>query len=470
MAPACCKSGMGQGSIARLLFWFSFPSALGLIANALYNIIDRLFIGRCAGADALGAVGLAFPLTIFVSALGGLVGTGAASQMSRFLGEGRGDKARRVLGTSAVAMALLSAAVAAAALLSIDGLVSALGASESLFRDAKAYVGVVLWGMPFALMSFSLGGLIRAEGSPRYAMWTLVIGAALNISLDWLLVARLGMGVRGAAIGTSLAQAASFAHAAAFYLRGKGRFRFSEITFSPDLEILREMLLIGASPFCMQMFYALCMMFFNNTVASLGGDAAVAAMGIFFSLDDLIYIPVFGIGDGLQPIVGYNYGACESDRVRTAIKYALAAGTAYFAVSFAVAEAFTPFLVRPFTSDAGVADLAVRAMRIGYMGMPFAAAGIVASSAFLAIGRPGASLFLDFCRQGLIFLPALLFLPRAVGLDGAWGCFVAVDAGGGAVGMAMLLLFRDAFGGRHAERGRGRGRGMYSPAGDAASD
>lgn len=448
MVRACEKSGMGQGSIARLLFQFSFPSALGLIANAMYNIIDRLFIGQCAGSDALGAVGLTFPLYVFIAALGSLVGVGSASQMSRFLGERRLSKAERVLGTSTTVMAVFSGVFTIGALLGLDWLVAILGASAHLAHDAKLYTKIILWGMPFTLMGFSLNYLIRAEGHPHYAMWTLVMGAGVNIFLDWLLVAHFSLGVAGAAIGTSVAQVVAFIWTASFYLRGKGHFRAGSVSLSPDWEITREMLLIGASPFCMQIFYTICMTFFNNVIAGLGGDLAIAAIGIFFSLDNLIYIPVFGIGEGLAPIVGYNYGAHQSRRVRKVIKYALIASTGYFIFSFVCAEAFTPYMVRLFTSDdEALVDLTVRAMRIGYIGMPFAAAGIVSSSAFLAIGRSGISLFLNFCRQGLIFLPALIFLPRLMGLDGAWSSFVAVDMGGGIIGIIMLLCYWNVFSG-----------------------
>jgi len=439
---------MSQGSVARLLFRFSMPATFGLVANAFYNIVDRLFIGRFAGADGLGAIGLTFPLTVFVIAVGSLVGVGAASQISRLLGEGRRRDAETVLGNAAAIMTLFAVIFTAAGLMSLDGLVKALGASAHLAPQTRVYTEILFWGMPFNLLGFSLNYLIRAEGRPRYAMWTLCVGAGMNVFLDWLFIVHMHMGVAGAALGTSLAQIASFVWVALFYLRGAGALRISAASLKLNKDIVKEMLLVGASPFLMELFYTVSMMLFNNIVSDLGGDLAISAVGIFFCLDNLIYLPVFGIGEGLQPIVGYNYGAQRSERVKRTILCALAVSSVYFAVSFVGAELLTRAMVALFVADnEPLIRLTVRAMRIGYLGLPFAAAGIVASSAFLAVGRSGLSLLLNFCRQGLLFLPALLLLPQMMGLDGAWSCFIVVDAGGGLIGAVLLWYFWESFNG-----------------------
>ncbi len=450
-------AAMGQGSVARLLFRFSVPAILGLVANALYNIVDRLFIGRFAGADSLGAVGLTFPISVFVIAVGSLVGVGSASQLSRRLGEGRRKEAGKILGTAMTVMTLTAALLTAGGLLCLDTLVSMMGASARLAPLTRIYTEIVFWGLPFNLLGFALNYLIRAEGYPRYAMWTLVIGAGANVFLDWLFIVHMHMGVAGAALGTSLAQIAAFIWVALFYLRGRSSLQVSAASLRPDWDILKETLLVGASPFLMELFYTFSMMLFNNLVNRLGGDSAIAAMGIFFCLDSLIYLPVFGIGEGLQPIVGYSYGAGQYGRLKKAVLLAVAASTAYFMLSFLGAEIFTRSMVLLFNSDdAALIDLTVRAMRIGYIGMPLAAAGIVASNALVAIGKAGMSLFLNLCRQGLLFVPALLLLPRIFGLDGVWGSFAVVDAGGGLVGALLLWLQWDCFGGESGNEAEGR--------------
>lgn len=449
MTQTSSASRMSQGSVLRLLLKFSFPAATGMVANALYNIVDRLFIGRFAGADGLAAVGLTFPLTVFAVAVGSLVGVGAASQVSRLLGEGRVRDAQRSLGKAVALMTVFSTLFTALYLRGLDVLVSALGATPRFFVQTRIYTGILLWGLPFNLLAFTMNCLIRAEGFPREAMWSVLIGSVSNVALDWLFIVRLRMGVAGAALGTSLSQIASFLWSSLFYLRGEGTLRITAASLRPCRSILSEMLLVGVSPFLMELFYTFSMMLFNNVAAAHGGDLALSAIGIFFCLDNLIYLPVFGIGEGLQPIVGWNYGARKAGRARRAVFCAMLLGTGYFALSFLCAEVFPRGMVSLFAGgNEPLVALTARAMRIGYVGMPFAAAGIVASSAFLSIGRSGLSLFLNFCRQGLLFLPALLVLPRLMGLDGAWSCFVVVDAGGGLLGALLLWRFRDAFDGR----------------------
>ena len=188
MTRTSTLTSMSQGSVARQLLRFSVPAALGLVATALYNIVDRLFIGRYTGADGLGAVGLTFPLTVFVIALGSLVGVGAASQISRLLGEKRRRSAEKVLGNAVAATTFFSVIFTAAGLFWLDGFVKALGASSHLAPQTRVYTKLLLWGMPFNLLGFSLNYLIRAEGFPRRAMWTLCIGAGMNVFLDWLFI------------------------------------------------------------------------------------------------------------------------------------------------------------------------------------------------------------------------------------------------------------------------------------------
>lgn len=450
MTQTSSMSSMSQGSVARLLLKYSVPATLGLVANALYNIVDRLFIGRYIGSDALGAVSLTYPLTVFVIAVGSLVGVGGASQLSRFLGEGRRREAERAVGSAVTTITLISALITACGMLCLDGLVKALGASARLAPHTRVYTSIILWGLPFNLLGFSLNYLIRAEGSPRWAMGTMFIGAGMNVFLDWLFIVHFPMGVKGAALGTALAQLAAFLWVALFYFGRRGRLKISAPALNPDGDIVREMLLIGASPFLMELFYAMSMTLYNNVVWRHGGDLAISAMGIFFCLDNLIYIPVFGIGEGLQPIVGYNYGAQNSNRVKKTVISAIILSTGYFILSFLCAEIWTRSMVVAFAGGKeSLVKLTVRAMRIGYLGMPFAAAGIIASNAFLSIGKPGISLFLNFCRQGLLFLPALLLMPQLMGLDGAWSSFIVVDAGGGLLGALLLAWYWTLFDGEH---------------------
>lgn len=432
---------MGQDSVGRLLFQFSVPAIFGLVASALYNIVDRIFIGQVVGADGLGAVGLTFPVTVFMIAVGSLIGVGSSSQMSRMLGEGRSHQAELVLGNALTATLMISIGVFVLGGCFLDDFVRLLGATPHLTPYTREYLFQILWGLPFQLVAFNLNYLIRAEGFPRWAMGTLIIGAVANVFLDWLFIVAMGMGVSGAAIGTSLAQALSAVWVAVFYLRHVGTLRFRISALPLDGEVMKEMLLVGFSPFSTELFYTISMTLFTNVLTRYGGDVAVSAMGIFFCLDNLIYLPVMGIGEAVQPIVGYNFGASRMSRVKRTVLYAGLASFGCFLASFAVVEIFTRQMVTLFNStDEPLIALTVRAMRIGYLGMPFAGMGIVGASVFQAIGQAGRSLFLNACRQGLVFIPALLMLPQLFGLDGVWSTFIAVDVTGGVIGTIMIAM------------------------------
>lgn len=439
MTQAKYSQGMSRGSITRLILRYSYQAALGLIAIALYNIVDRLFLGHYTGADGLGAVGLTFPFTTVVVSFGTLIGVGGASLISRLLGAQRKQDAEGVLGMCILMMIVFSAVGTAAGLWKLDFFVKAMGASDHLAPLVATYTRILLYGLPFNLSSFALNYMVRAEGRPGYAMKTLAIGSFANIVLDWLFISHFEMGVAGAAWGTMLAQVTAFIWVAAFYVFKKGILGISRRSMRFDWPAIREISLLGASPFSMNIFYTLTMVLFNNMVNRIGGDLAVSAMGIFFCLDNMIYIPVYGIGEGLQPIVGFNYGAEKYDRVKRAIITAEILGTIYFVFSFIVSEIWAHEMASIFvTANEPLVALSARAMRIGYLGMPFATGAIVAASAFMAIGRSDWSLALNFCRHGLLFLPGLIILAKVFGLDGTWASFIVVDAGGGFLGLAML--------------------------------
>lgn len=443
---------LGRESVARLLVQFSVPAVMGLVANALYNIVDRIFIGHFVDAPAgnsigLGAVSVVYPISVLIIAIGTLMGVGAASQFSRYLGIGHNKRAERVLGNVLLSVIVSSVFVLMFGNLFLNDIIMLCGASTQLAGVAYEYMQIVLFGIPFQLFVMVMCYLIRAEGFPRQAMGAIVIGAVGNIVLDWLFLAQFGWGVKGAALATSLAQLLSAGYAAYFYVFKVGLFRIRLENLRPDREILKEMLYIGVSPCILELFFAFSMLLFNNTLQRLGGDVAISAMGIFFSLDNLIFLPVMGIAEGLQPIVGYNYGAGKLERVRKTIILACWASIAFFSVSFAITQVSARYMIMLFNSnDAALIDLTTRAMRIGYMGMPIAGIAIVAGSAFQSLGKAGYSLFLNVCRNGLFLVPSLLILPDLFGIDGVWATFMVVDAAGGILGGLMLWKYRNSIG------------------------
>ncbi len=430
---------MGYEPVGRLLFQFSVPAIVGMVASALYNIVDRMFIGHAVGPNGIASITVAFPFFLFIISSGILIGVGSSSQISRNMGEGRVERAQRVMGNGLLSIVVLSVAVMVTGFLFMEQIMRLCGASPILLPMTSAYMDIILWGVPFQLIGFSCNYFIRAEGYPRYAMGTLILGAVANVVLDWLFIVKMGMGVRGAALGTVLAQFLAACWVLAFYLRGVGGLRLVPSALRPDRRILFEMGAVGFSPFMMEMFFVLVMVIFNRTLSRLGGEMAISAMGIFFSLDSILFMPAIGIGEGAQPLIGYNYGAGNFDRVRRTIMLAMVAAISFFTCSLVVAQVFPRHLTMLFNRESQeLIDLTVRAMRIGYIGIPLAGITIISGFVFQALGKARQSIILNMCRQFIFLLPPLFILPLFFGIDGVWASFPIVDFGGGVLGWFMV--------------------------------
>lgn len=429
---------MGRDPVGSLLLRFSIPSIVGLLANALYNIVDRMFIGRIVGSHGLTAVTVAFPFFALAITLGILVSVGASSLVSRSLGRGETDLAEQVLSNAFVMAIIAGLSLALSGLFFGKHFLRLFGASENVLGEALAYLRIIALGIPFLMVNFVLNGLVRAEGAPRWAMGTMLIGTLTNIFLDWLFIARMGWGVRGAAWGTTIAQAAAIFWVLYFYSRCS-TLKIRSRLFPLRKRIVFPVLAVGISPGLLELSFVTLLVLLNHIMGSLGGDIAISAVGIFFSLDTLFYLPALGIGDGAQPLVGFNYGAGRMDRVRKIVLLAIACAAAIFSLFWAVAEVFPVFLVGLFSrDDPELAVLAVRGIRLGYMLLPLASLFVVTSYTFQAIGKARATFILQVVRQVVLFFPMLIILPRFIGIDGAWLSFPFMDASGFLLALWML--------------------------------
>ena len=429
---------MGRDPVGPLLFRFSIPSIIGLLANALYNIVDRMFIGRIVGSHGLTAVTVAFPFFALAITLGILVSVGASSLVSRSLGRREMELSENVLSNAFVLAIIAGFSLALSGLFFGKHFLRLFGASENVLGEALVYLRIIALGMPFLLVNFVLNGLIRAEGAPRWAMGTMLIGTLTNIFLDWLFIARMGWGVRGAAWGTAIAQAAAIFWVFLFYARHstlKIRARLLPLQKRIVLPIVK----VGISPGLLELSFVTLLVLLNRIMGSLGGDIAISAVGIFFSLDTLFYLPALGIGDGAQPLIGFNYGAGRMDRVRKIVMLAIAFAAGIFTFFWAVAEVFPVFLVGLFSrGDPRLTSMAVRGLRLGYMLLPLASLFVVTSYTFQAIGKARATFILQVVRQVVLFFPMLIILPRFIGIDGAWLSFPFMDASGFLLALWML--------------------------------
>ena len=412
---------MGEGSIPRLLLSFSVPAIVGMMVNALYNVVDRIFIGRGVGALGLAGATVGFPIMLVLMAFGMLVGMGGASLISIRLGEGKREEAERILGNSFVLLIAVSAVLTVLGLVFLDPLLRLFGSSDAILPFAREYVGIILAGSVFMGLGFGMNNFIRAEGNPRIAMATMLIGAVLNIALDPLFIFVLNMGIRGAALATVLSQAVAAAWVLSYFLGKRSSLSLRVANLRLDPRILRKIAVIGSPPFVMQLAASVLNAILNNQLQRYGGDLAISAMGIMYGVVMFIFMPVFGLNQGAQPIIGFNYGARKFDRVRKTLVLAIGAATAIMLVGFFVTRIFPGAIIRLFAGDnPELVELGTRAMRIFLVMMPVIGFQIVSANYFQAVGKPRPAMILSLSRQVLLLIPALLILPRFFGLEGVF--------------------------------------------------
>ena len=441
---------MGEGSIPRLLLKFSVPAIVGMLVNALYNVVDRIFIGLGVGPLGIAGATVGFPIMIVQMAFGMLIGMGATALVSIRLGEKKKEEAERILGGALSLLVLVSLAIMTAGLVWLRPLLSLFGASPAILSQSYEYVSVILAGSVFMGVGFGMNGFIRAEGNPRMAMLTMVIGAVLNTLLDPLFIFVFKMGVRGAAIATVISQAVSAAWVLSYFLGGRSLLKIRLANLKISREIAARIVALGFAPFAMQLAASVLNALLTRQLQRFGGDLAIAAMGIIFSLNMLILMPVFGINQGAQPLIGYNYGARRFDRVKQALRLAIGAATAVVALGFAVVQLFPASLVRLFSREsAELLSIGVTAIRLVLMTLPVVGFQIVAASYFQAVGKPRQAMMLMLSRQVLLLIPAILILPRFFGLLGIYYAVPLADLGSALLTGAWLALELRKLGRQH---------------------
>lgn len=410
---------LGEEKVSKLLLKFSIPAIVGMLVNALYNVVDRIFIGHGVGALGIAGITIGFPIMLVIMAFAMLVGIGANSLISIRLGEKKKDEAELILGNAMVLLVCISLVISAVGLIFLEPLLRIFGASEAVLPYAKEYLGVILWGTVAQTIGFGMNNFIRAEGNPRIAMFTMLIGAILNTILDPIFIFIFGWGIRGAAIATVFSQIVSAAWVLYYFLGGKSTLKVHAKNLKLRLKIVTKIFTLGAAPFLMQIAASLLNTIMNKSLNFYGGDIAISGMGIVTSISTLILMPIFGINQGSQPVIGYNYGALKFDRVKKALKLAIIAATAVSCIGFVVTRAFPVQLVGLFNrTDEDLLNFGARAISIFLSFLPIIGFQIVSANYFQAVGKPRHSAFLSLSRQVLILIPALLILPRFFGLDG----------------------------------------------------
>ena len=412
---------LGREKVSKLLLEFSIPAVIGTMVFASTNIVNTIFIGRGVGSIALTAISLSFPVFSIFMAVGMLVGIGGAALFSIRLGEGKPEEAEKILGNAVFLFIILSLLTSLLGEFFLIPILHGLGASPDSLPYARDYLRIILAGVFFNFIAMGLNNFVRASGHPGIAMMTLVIGAIVNIGLNLLLVIHLHWGVKGAAYATFSSTAFSAGWVIIHFMSGRNgiQLRLKHIGF--DSKIMGPALLIGLSPCLMQVAASLIAALCNKSLAHYGGDLAVGSMAVIYSVAMLFIMPIIGINQGAQPVIGFNYGAKAYDRVRAAFRQALIAATVISTIGAALIHLFPHKLVTLFSrGDIALSNVAEPGLRI-FLSLVFLVGfQSVAANYFQAIGRPRISILLNLLRQVIIFIPALYILPRFFGLYGVW--------------------------------------------------
>lgn len=417
---------LGRDRVGPLLFRLALPAVLAQLVNALYNIVDRMYIGRIPGTGALALTGLGvcFPVIMLVSALASLVGVGGGSRAAIAMGEGDEDKAERILGTCAAALVAVSLVMTAVLELIRRPMLLAFGASADTIGYACDYLGVYLLGTLPTLLALGLNNLVTAQGFASVSMGTTLVGAVTNIVLDPIFIFVFGLGVRGAAIATVLAQCAASVWVLHFLTGRRTKLRLRRQTLRFDLSLLGPVLAIGVSPFVMQATESVLNVAFNSSLQKYGGDTAVGALTIASSVMTIETCLFLGLAQGAQPILGFNYGAGHSRRVRQAFCGLLGACCAISALFCLLVELFPAVFVGLFNDDPALTETAAWAMRIYFGGAVLLGVQHACQQSFVALGQAKISLLLALLRKFMLLIPLIYILPHLVP-DPVFGVFLA---------------------------------------------
>ena len=410
-----------NGKISKLLFEFSVPAIISSLVFALYNIVDRIFIGSL-GTYAIAGVSITFPIfTIFI-ALGMFVGQGGAPLISMNLGQNQKEKANRVLGNVFLMFAIIGVSMTIIFTLCLNKLLILFGASANTLPYARDYMSIINFSVFFNFVAMGMNNQIRAEGNPKIAMRTMLIGAVLNIVLDPIFIFYFDMGVKGAAYATLISNFVSallvILH---FTVSDKSVIKLKFKYLNLDNDIVKEISRIGLSPLSLQMSASLVAVVANKNLLKYGGDVAVGAMGIINSVYLFMVIVVNGINQGSQPIIGFNYGAKRYDRVKEAFKIAIFSAISLAALGFVIIEFFPGGVISLFNkSDSALMETTINGIRIYLSMIVLAMVQIIGASYFQSVGYPKKSIILNLLRQVFLFIPLLLILPNIFGINGVW--------------------------------------------------
>lgn len=424
------QDNLGTESIVKLLIKFSIPAIIGMVVNMLYNVIDRMYIGNIpnVGGLAITGVGITMPVTQIITAFGMLVGIGTCASISIAFGENKNHDAEKYLGNGVTSIVIISLLIAVLGNIFAEEILTLFGASEKTLPYALAYIRPLFTGTICNLFAFGLNNSIRSDGNPKLSMFTMIIGATINLILDPIFIFGLNLGIQGAAYATVISQFIAGCWVLHYFTKSKKssiKLKFENMKFQMD--IVKGILMIGMSPFLMQVASSIVSVIANKSLMTYGGDLAIGAMAIITSVYSIFIMPIYGLNQGSQPIIGYNYGAKNYGRVRKTYIYSLIACSTILVLSAIFIQIFPELAVSMFNKDPELTNITVSGMRIFLLSMPIIGIQMTASTYYQAVGKAKKAMIISLSRQVIFLIPAFLILPKFFELNGVWAAGPVAD-------------------------------------------
>lgn len=432
-----------EEKISKLLLKYSVPAILAMMVASLYNTVDRAFIGsiKDVGALAISGLGVTMPLFTILGAFCVAIAVGGSTNISIKLGEGNKEEAEKILGNTFLLELIVGISIMVIGTIFLEDILYIFGASNDTLKYAKEYMSVILFGAWFNLPGFALNSAIRADGRPKLAANMMIVSCILNLILDPIFIFCFDMGIQGAAIGTIICQLVICIWSMHYFTRGKSNLKLKVKNIKIKFNILKPIIVIALTPFFMELASGSIHLVTNRVLKIYGGDLSIGAMAAITSICLMFLMPVFGLSQGMQTIIAYNYGAKEYDRARKALFSAIIAGTIILTLGFVLIKIYPEKFIGIFTNDDKLISLALNGIKIYSITLPIIGISILGTVYFQSIGSAKVSMILGLLRQVIILIPVILVVPKIYGLDGVWMSQPIADLG--AMIVVGLFLIRD---------------------------
>ena len=435
MAVAGVPTELGTEKVSRLLRQYAVPAIIAMTASSLYNMVDSIFIGHGVGKFAIAGLALTFPMMNLGAAFGALVGVGASATISMLLGQKNYDMAQKVLGNVVTLNTIIGLVYTIVFMIFLDPILYFFGASENTIGYARDYMVIILLGNIITHMYLGLNAVMRSAGMPKKAMYATIFTVIINAILDPLFIYVLDWGIKGAAIATIIAQTLALGWIVKIFSNKNLVIHFKKGIYKLKKRIVKDVISIGMAPFFMNTAACLIVILINQGLQRHGGDLAIGAYGIVNRVSFVFVMIVLGLNQGMQPIVGFNYGAKQFLRVKETLKLTILYATAIMTLGFLLAEIFPRQIVMIFTTDEELIQQAIKGMRIVFACFPIVGFQIVTGNFFQSVGMAGKSVFMSLTRQLLFLLPGLLIFPLFFQDNGIWMSMPISD------GLSSLVAF-----------------------------